>query len=170
MSDGCSKSHLERFGWFVYLRFLTNFCIWLEREWNSWSILYVYGTDRGDSMFRGYGKFHRRQCGQRSLKVNWPAPMHGLVRYYGRKKCQPRRSGPWWIEITDMYSRLQHHLMRHDFCIILSFAKENGWEMIVREAFSWSMVIVDRCSTNASSVNNASSTDDLKSNMSTKYR
>ena len=57
MSDGCSKSHtLKWFGWFVSVRFLMNFCIWMEREWNSWSIC----TYREGSMFR------RISCGLRS--------------------------------------------------------------------------------------------------------
>ena len=46
---------LKWFGRFVSVRFLTNFYIWLERAWNSWSIF----TDREDSIYRGYGElFH----------------------------------------------------------------------------------------------------------------
>ena len=45
---------LKWFGWFVSVRFLMNFCIWLEREWNSWSIFMA----REDSICRGYGEFH----------------------------------------------------------------------------------------------------------------
>ena len=41
--------------------------------------------------------------------------------------------------------------------------------MIEHEAFSWLMVIMDRCLKNASSVINTSLMNDLKSNMSTKY-
>ena len=41
--------------------------------------------------------------------------------------------------------------------------------MIEHEAFSWSVVILDRCSKNASYVINSSPMNNLKSNMSTKY-
>ena len=39
---------------------------------------------------------------------------------------QPVQSGPWWFSLTNVYSRLQNHLTRHDVYNILPLATKNG--------------------------------------------
>ena len=61
-----------------------------------------------------------------------------------------------------MQSWLHDHLVRHDRCIILSLATDNGWEMTEIKAFLWTMVLLDRFYLNACSVINTSSINVLK--------
>ena len=71
---------LKWFGWFVSVRFLTNFCIWLEREWDSWSIC----TYRGDSICSGYGEFYLCLTYFRAFLLfsfwgcGWPLPRYQI--------------------------------------------------------------------------------------------